>query len=440
MVIIKNAKMTFLNLISNDICHPENVHLQPGPTLFCNQCQNSFNVYELITKPSTDHFRSSQLAEAFFEWTGDENVPMNFTLVDLEGLFPVCVVGQSLNRVKKGLRLLKALNGPFMTRSEINHFPDMDTFLIDFLNIVNEHSNEESSQARAILDVLIKGMHDLLSCKEIINPFETYFNDLVPYVKKCLSQWEPVHLSEEYPNLAHELLVHLQLSSAIRQSFGKYSIPFDIIHVMVSSYICSADMSVVGNWVLDFMARVCRGQFFWKAYPDCPFVAKMNRVIQQNIDHRKHAAYAQTLKAIRLGDAIEYYSEYLRPFHQVQMYLKSQFCSKNDSVAEMAFNQIFPAVCFQDHGDCLGFMVGSSYLMQIMKRSNGNPPKGSCKKAKQLHAKIQKFVGKIQKFDSGPFLFWTLDTFQLFLMSDSSYEQEIQDLFGIVLDINQDGN
>lgn len=440
--------MHFLNLVQTDICHPEKVSLVEGPALFCNQCQKGFNVYEYITKISADHFRSSHLAQAFHEWTGDEKVPMNFTLVDLEGIYPKTIVGQSLNRVLKSLRLLKALNSPFTTRPQVDRFEDMNKFLIDFLGIIYEHRDAESSHARNILDMIIKTMYQLLTnSKDTIDLFDTYFNDLVPFVQQCASEWQPLEVNDSFPNLAVELLAHLQISSAIRKTFGKFSIPFDMIHVMVCSFACSVDMDVVGNWIMDFTARVCRGRFFWKSYPDCPFVKTMNQIIQREILRRKHLTFYNTLKAIQRGDSAEHYSTFLQPFHETQMFLKGKFCmGKYDRVKEMAFVQMFPAVCFQDHGDQLGFTIGYNYLVQTINRNNGRLTKGLFKTAKSLHQTVQKFVGKIKDFETMPSQFqntqlhWTMDTFKLFLASDPDYEEEILNVIKTLVDNKQDGN
>lgn len=437
--------MHFLNLIQTDICHPEKVSLVSGPALFCNECQKGFNIYEYITRISNDYFRSSQLAQAFYEWTGDENVPMNFTIIDVEGIFSKTIVGQSLNRVVKSLRFLKALNAPFTTQSHVDRFEDMNEFLADFLKIIHEHPDSESSEARQMLDNILETMYQILnSSKNSIDFFDTYFNDLVPFVQQCEPKWQPVHVNDSLPNLAVELLTQLQISSAIRKTFGKFSISFDMIHVMVCCFACSVDMDVVGNWVMDFMARVCRGQFFWKSYPDCHFVKIMNRIIRH---HVKKSDHFNILRNIRSGESIEHYSTFLVPFYELQMFLKGIFCrGKNNRVKEMAFFQMFPAVCFQDHADQLGFTIGYNYLVQTLNRNNGRVVKGIFQTAKSLHGTVQKFVRKINDFETMPGqhqntqLLWTMDTFKLFLASDPNYEEEIKNLMKMLIYNKQDGN
>lgn len=434
--------MSFMNLIWNDLCHPDKINLTSGPMLFCTECRKSLKIYEYVTKPSDDHFRSSVLAEAYFAWTGDENVPMNFILVDLQGIYPKTIFGQSLRRVRKSLRLLKALNAPFLSsRQPIDCKSETDSFLIDFLNIINEHPNSDSTHARMMLDALIKAMHDLLSCKDVINPFETYFEELVPYVQKCFTDWEPLEVNDSFPNLASELLAHLQISSAVRQVFGKFAIPFDVIHVMVGAYTCSVDMDAVGNWVLDFMARVCRGQYFWKNYPHCSFVEKLNRLIRIEIAPTKHAKFCETLRPIRKGESCEYYSTILIPLNEVQQFLRRKFKTNDDKSTEMAFNQLFPTVCFQDHADHLGFTMGYNYLIQNINSNHGKITKGIYKTAKFIHLSVAKYIRKIQQFENAsqdPIL-WTMDTFKLFLASDPDYEKEISETIKTLLDNNQDG-
>lgn len=439
-------RMHFLNLVQTDICHPEKVSLVAGPALFCHQCGKGFAVYEYITRISTDHFRSSELAQAFREWTGDENVPMNFTVVDLEGIFSKTIVGQSLNRVLKSLRLLRAINAPFTTRPQVDRFEDMNNFLFDFLNMVKEHP--ESTAAREIINDVLHSMYELLNTsKESIDLFSTYFDDLVPFVQRCVPDGKPIRVNDSFPNLAREMHEQLQLSSAIRKQFGKFSIPFDMIHVMVCSFACSVDMDVVGNWVMDFIARVCRGRFFWKSYPDCPFVETMNRIVYREVLSRAGSDHYKTLTKITTGKSIEHYSTFLMPFHELQMFLKGKFCrGRHDRVQEMAFHQMFPAVCFTDHGDQLGFTIGHNYLVQTLNRNNGRIVKGMFKTAKSLHRTVQKFIAKIRDFETMPDgspntqLLWTVDTFQLFLASDPEYEAEIKSVLRTVVGNKQDGN
>lgn len=407
-----------------------------GPTLYCNLCRKGFDVYEYVKTPSSDHFRSSRLAQAFSEWTGDENVPMNFTVVDVEGIFPKTIAGQSLSRVRKSLRLLKTLNAPFVdtpTRLETNRLPETETFLVDFLNIIYEHPNTESSNARMVLDGLIRAMHDLLSSKDMADPFECYFNDLVPYVQQCLPDWQRLAVDDSHPNLAAQLLVHFQTSAAVRKTFGKFSIPFDVIHVMVSCFACSVDMEMVGNWVLDFMGRICRGDFFWKRHLESPFVQTMNHVLKREITPKKlrQRELYDVVKNMRLGDSSEHYSTFLKPFHEVQMLLRKYFRVNDESVKEMAFVQTFPAVCFQDHGDQLGFTMAYNFIVQTINSNNGVVPKGTFKTAKQIHKKVQKFVHKIKDFETAN-MPWTIHTFQLFLTSDPDYEREISETLGML--------
>lgn len=169
--------MAFLNLIRQDLCHAESLVLGPGPTLYCTACQKQVMViYDTINQPHEDYFRSSQLAQAYAAWTGDEQVPMSFPLSHIEGIYDLIVTGQPLNRVRKSIRLLRALNAPFTTEAHVQLTPDMQTLLPDFLNIIYEHPHAESTNERKALHALMKSMHDILSVKDALNPFETYFS------------------------------------------------------------------------------------------------------------------------------------------------------------------------------------------------------------------------------------------------------------------------
>lgn len=421
--------MEFLNLIQ--VCHPQDVVLMPGPKLGCNRCQTVVmeDVYASILQPHTDYFHSSALAQAYHAWTGDEGVRLNFPLVDLTGIYSTVVCGQSMGRVRRSIRLLRALNAPFTTRPEVEVEQDMNDFLKDFLNIIHEHPSAESANERLLLEALMHAMHDMLSQKDILNPFETYFSHLVPYAQKCLPQWQPLPAQDEDPNLAKELLFQLMRSCSIRNTFGRYALPFDVLHVMVACYACSSDMDVVGNWALDFLVRICRGNFFWTRFPDNPFVESMRRLLETEISYRKHTDFYKVLRVIRKGEVSEHYSVLLDPFHQLQAFLKDRFKIPEVSpdVLDLAFSYTFPAVVFPQHADQLGFTMGYNHILMTMNRKNGQIPKGTYKTARRVHETVKRFIDRVMQFDSIR-LEWTVDTVKLFLASDPEFEQEIMEV------------
>lgn len=423
--------MLFLNLLGSDLCHRESVVLRPGPALFCDVCQKNVipNLYEYINRPHEDYFRSSDLAQAYGAWTGDENVPLSFPLSHIEGIYDTIVVGQPLHRVRKSIRLLRALNSPFTGERATLPLDDMKSFLADFLNIIYEHPDAESSDERKALDALMKSMHSIASVPNAIDPFEMYFSVLVPYVQTCMRDWQPFAAEPEHPNLARELHLQLVRSHCIRKVFSRYAIPFDVIHVMVGCFTCSCNMTVVGNWAIDFLMRICKGDFYWKNYPDCIFVKTMQRLVQHLINRNNHSDYYKfVIRPIRIGESVLQYSQLWYPLHEAQALLKKKYTLPHvpADVMDMAFVQMFPATLFTDHADQLGFTMGYNHLIMTVNRRNGHLPKGAFKKARLIHDVVRRVVQRVQEFDAGhqkPI--WNLDMLKLFFASDPHFHDEI---------------
>lgn len=428
--------MTFLNSIRSDVCHADHLVLTPGPALFCTVCQKQVLVIaDYINQPNADYFRSSHLAQAYAAWTGDDQVPMSFPLSHVSGIYDGIVVGQPVSRVRKSIRLLRALNAPFTTEPQVDPVPEMQTFLSDFLNILYEHPMEEASKEREALHALMKSMHDLLSVKDALHPFDTYFTVLVPFVQKCLTEWQPLPAEPEQENCARELHTQFIRSHAIRCAFSRYAIPFDVLHVMVCCYACSCNMEVVGNWALDFLARVCRGEFYWQRYSQSPFIQKMQHLLRGSFGYGSEF-YKHVIRPIKSGEAKDHYSVMWRPLHEMQTVLKKKFVFPNlpSDLLELAFQQAFPAVLFTDYADQLGFMMGYNHLILTVNRRNGLLPKGAFKKARRIHDVTQRFVQQFRQFDEGNTKpIWNMDMLRLFFASDPDFHTEIRDVVQLLV-------
>lgn len=435
----------FLNLIHRDLCHAEAVVPHPGPALYCTACRKTPipNVYEYINQARPDYFASSELAQAYAEWTGDAQVPMSFPLSHIEGILDTVVVGQPLERVQKSVRLLRALNAPFTTDPNVEHVPDMDTFLPDFLNILYRSPAADTPDEQKALEALMKCMHDIFSQRDALNPFDIYFKVLVPYVTACLTDWHPFAAEPPHPNLARELHTQLVRSFYVRQLFGRYAIPFDVIHVMVGCYACSCNMDVVGNWAIDFLARVCRGEFFWQRFPQCVFVRAMQALVDREINYKRNTHYYKSVvKHFKSGDVIDQYSQMWQPLHEVQAYLKRRYFDLPhlqkvpSDVLDMAFAHTFPAALFRDCADQLGFVMGYNHLIMTMNRRSGYVAKGAFKKARLIHDVVRRFVTKLLAFDAGNAsqkAVWNLDMVRLFFASDSDFQAEIMKVIHILV-------
>lgn len=445
----------FLNLIQSDLCphhhSPDDaLVLGPGPALHCRVCQTAVipDVYAHINRPSADYFLASQLGQAYAQWTGDLNVPISFPLSHIDGIRDTVVVGQSLERVEKSIRWLRALNAPFTTdpvaggggAAAAGH--EMDTFLRDFLSIIYQHPPAETSDERTALNALMKSMHGILSARDAVNPFETYFQVLVPYVQRCFSSWQPFPAEPVHSNLARELHTQLIRSFRIRQLFGRYAIPLDVMHVMVACYACSCSMDVVGNFAIDFLVRICRGQFFWAQFPHCVFVQAMQQLVRARIHPRKNSHWYQcVVRPFKEGQAIHMYSQMWTTLHDVQRALKGHFRVPDTTpdMLDMAFAHTFPAVLFQDCSDQLGYTMGYNHLIMALNRHNGQLPKGAFKKARRIHDVVQRFVNQILAFDEGKdTAIWDLDMVKLFFARDENFHQEIMEVVHMVVTEDDD--
>lgn len=438
--------MDFLNLIQTKICHLDAIELLAGPRLYCNRCQKNVigNLYEYISRPDPEnYFRSSALAQAYAAWTGDLQVPISFPITDIEGIHDCVNIGQPLQHVRKSVGLLRALNAPF-TDQPLERTNLDNQFLTEFLHIIYEHpkSTGESSHERMALDALIKSMHTILTVTA--NPFDTYFNVLVPYVQKCVpASFQPFPSEKEDANLAKELYVQLIRSFRIRKIFGKYAIPFDVLHVMVCCYACSNNMDLVGNWALDFLIRICRGEFFWEAQDANPFLEAMQRLVAGEYSYRKKTdCYQSVIKPIRSGESIEHYSRMWQPLHEMQAYLHRRFTipGVSQDVLDVAFTHCFPALLFTKHSDQLGFTMGYNHLIMTMNRRNGHLPKGAFKQAKRVHGVVKRFVERVLQFEGSRHIIWTLDTVKLFFASDPHFEEEMMQVIRMLVeDVEEEG-
>lgn len=432
--------MPFVNLLRDIVCHPESVAVSSGRTLYCGTCQKELipDVYAFVLQPFEDHFHSSALAQAFHAWTGDDRVPMTFPVVDLEGILSKRVVGQTLKRVRECVHLLRAINAPFTSDPSAGASPPDLTngFLARYMESVVAHQKSvEMSTEQRMLNHIVQGMLQVVRSDEFAEPFDFYFQTLVPFVRNCAMSWTPFPALPPEANAAKELLIQLQRSDQIRRTFGIYSVPFDVIHAMVASYGCSHDLEMVGNWVLDFMVRLCRGSYFWKRYPDCVFVKAMHRCLSTEVTRRNHMPLYRVLQQIRQGQAVHGLSSLWKPYLQLVALVdqKYQVRGMSSDVLRMACHQMFPAVLFEDHADQVGFTMATAHLVMTVDHRSGQVPKGGFKKARQIYETIQRFVLKVCQFESDPPTIWTLDTLRMFLLCEPHLEKEIVSVVQLLL-------
>lgn len=426
--------MHFLQMIRNTLCHPEAIVLRNGPSLHCETCQQEVNLYAMIAEASDTHFRSSQLAQAYFAWTQDDQVPLTFTLLDIEGILPKRVRGQTLHHLQKCVQFLRAVNGPFTTEP-CPPPDDMGDFFKQYVGILSRHRIESlNDDQNAMLKGLLNGMEQLVQSDEFANPIEYYFQKLVPFVQRAHTAWIPLEASPPKATVAEEIWEQLKRSSAIRKTFGPYSIPFDIIHVMMGCYVGSSDADLVSNWVLDFMVRVCEGRYFWSAYPESPFVKAMQHFLQKEITYRNRVHLYQVIREIQKGNAIDCLPVFWQHFAELQKFINEKFNVPQVpyDVTQVAIEQTFPAVLFQECSDYLGFIIAMGYISIHTQVKKGIIEKGSFKKARGIHKTISSLVQAVRKFNASSEILWTNDTLQQFFVSIPNLEQELVQLIQLI--------
>jgi hypothetical protein len=373
------------------------------------------------------------LAQAYSEWTGDEDVPANFVIIDVEGILPTRIIGQPLRRIKETVLLLRALNAPFTTVPITNKPTElMEKFLSNYIQSI-QIPKDISSSEQTLFNQLITNMHHALHSKEFPNPFDFYFEKLVPYVKACKEEWTLLEPVNEL-NMAKELLLLFRQSYEIRQNFSAYSIPFDVIHVMLGCYVCCCDLNVVANWALDLMSRVCDGKFFWKRFESCRFVQAMERLLKTEVTFKNRTDLYYVIRHIREGNSAECLSNFLPQYSQLERLVKEKFPNYYNAsdIAEFASHQLFPAVLFENHNDQLGFSVGLGHVACSIHPRTGQVKKGTYSTARKIHRVISRFIESVQKFNQIPNL-WTLDTLQQFLVQEPRLEKDILEIAKLVL-------
>ncbi|GFW62016.1 uncharacterized protein TNCV_4670411 [Trichonephila clavipes] len=210
--------MNFLELLRPHLCHdPDCMSIvalsnQP-PAIRCETCQQMPipNVYQFIREAANaDLLGACHLAQMYHVLTGDEEVPVPFALVSVEGILPKRVDNQPIRRLYASVKILKALNAPF-TQNATMETPtvEMQHFLTDYMNAITHAKPQEPlrESEKMVLNHLIQNLHQAMESKEFKdNKFDFYFQKLVPYVKACREDWTPLPPEEEESNLMKQLL------------------------------------------------------------------------------------------------------------------------------------------------------------------------------------------------------------------------------------------
>ncbi|GFY55243.1 uncharacterized protein TNIN_321881 [Trichonephila inaurata madagascariensis] len=324
------------------------------------------DVYHFIREAANvDLLGACYLAQIYYVLTGDEQVPVPFALVSVEGILPKRVDDQPIPILYASVKILKALNAPFIQNATIETpTVEMQHFLTDYMNAITHAKPQEplKESEKMVLNHLIQNLHQAMESEEFQdNKFDSYFQKVVPYVKACREDWVPLPPEEEKSNVMKQLLNQLQRSMTIRKMFTCYCTPFYIFHVLVGCYACCSDIGMVANWALDLMARICRGQFFWKEYESCDFVKQILRGIKSDVSYKRNTDMYYVMRSIQKGEGIECLSENFAKSGQLEKLVKEKIQDPMDLV-DMVPHQLFPNILFDHHADQLAFNIAMEHV------------------------------------------------------------------------------
>ncbi|KAF8784052.1 Deoxyuridine 5'-triphosphate like protein [Argiope bruennichi] len=422
--------MDFLNLIESHICHGrQNVRLVDGISLQCSLCQSKIieNIYT-FTSSQEDPFVSSRLAEAFARWTGDENVPVSFILIDVEGILPSRISGQSLKVVRETVEALKALNYPFTNegKNDVMMTPLMVNFNDRYVGAICDITAKFTADTseKIIVNQLIETLNQLVESSDKFNVFDYYFKKLVPFVKSFDRTWIPLPPENynENDTLVGQLMDQLKRSSIIRKRFSQYCLLFDVIHIILGCYVCNTDFQAVSNFVLDLMARVCRGQFFWKNYESHELVQTIQQVLKTSISYKQRPEFHYVIREIRQGNAVESLSNFLPQY----ILLKSFLYNKLPQFDSIVINELFPAILFEDYASQGAFSMALMHVSRNMNPKTGQVKKGTYQTARRMGRFIKTFIERVKEFDTIK-IPWTLDVLKLFMVAKEILNSGIKD-------------
>ena len=433
--------MEFLNHVQPLLCHdPQYVKVvtaadsQPG--LQCQYCLQMLPVYAYVDQVAErDANEACRLAEMYYEWTGDHKIPVRFPLIGIDGLLPKVIENQTLGRISTSVRLLKWLNAPFTQNAEVTSIDTIKVHLNDLLkNCIekmkesqkNESRESENASSFNVMNSLVEMFESRVTDTNCIG-FELYINTYVPFVKSCKNDdtlWLPPDTACTKP-LIGQLKEQLLRSQAIRKLYSMYCYPFDIFHVIAGSYSCCSDIDVLQNWLLDFVIRVCRGQFFWKQFESNLQIQHLLNVLKKEVTFKRHNDLHYLVKQIRDGEGIECMSENLFKYGQLE-----QLLSEKNSETLMRFQ--FPNVLFDNHYDQLAFTISLIVLQMSVNRRTGQVLKGTYSKVRHLSNLVKNVIRQLHEFDQRVNLPWTDSTFQLFLASNKQLGEQLKEVMKII--------
>lgn len=451
---------TFLKLVSSKLCHGESaIVLGDGPSLQCITCHNTPipDVYDYICSQNREPLDSCRLAQAYYAWTGDEETPVSFILIGGgDGILSARIERQLLSRLRDTVLILEAVNAPFLTTPGI-HEPGTESreytekFAANYVKAMEETADMCKASiprnTHIVLNQIMKHMHTALENSECPEMFKYYFEKLVPFVKHCNPDGIITGFQSSISplNWAHRLVLRMEESQKIRHAYSQFSIPFDVMFVMLGCYVSNVNVDVVSNWMFDLMTRICNGQFFWKQHSsECISVKALQGFMSSHFDRRRNTKLYYVLREIYRGNAAESLSSFLPQYAQIDKLVREKFRipGASESLVQVAIMHFFPSVLFGDPAEHYAFTIALAHVATHMDSKTGQVVKGTYSKARTIYRTLKKFFQGVKRFSEIQNC-WTKDTLDQFFVYESELQDEILALAKLlVLEVegDDDGN
>lgn len=442
----RNKIMDFLHRIQPSLCHEaSHMHIkrEPCPAVECQLCQNYPipNIYEYVHQmANTDFVEACHVAQLYCEMTGDGEIPVPFVVIGLDGIKSERVNGQTLNRLKAAATLLKALIAPFTAQSDACDISKLNDYMDDYFQLIQTQLKgmEFKPTEKLVVRQLFQHMHQVMDSKDYREEkFNYYFDTLVPFVKTYHSQtWPRLDACQE-PNLVKQIIHLLKQSQWIRQTFGCYSFSLDLFHTLAACYVCSSDFNVVTNWALDFLVCICRGKYFWKNFEFTPTIQQARKILKTEVTYKRNTDLYYVLREMQKDDAMESMSENWQKYSQLTKLIMEKIQAPPELESLLTSN-LFPNILFDNSTQQLAFSLAMAYASRSCHSKTGQFAKGAFSRARRLYHTIIDLINILLKFDAEYVLPWTVETLEMFTVSDPKIETAIESLAGVVFENDEE--
>lgn len=418
-------------------CHGEQNIIVADRKVSCTECHAV--LMDVPSHIASLRFRESSLFVKYYvEKTGDLQIPCKVVLLDVPGIRPT-EFEVPYQRLLSAIQLFGVVNGEFFDytggdlfqRSLTLRSKIIEHFISNYISMVHGLKYERED-IDSLIKSLLEQMKNVFDTDQY-NIIEYYLNVLCPYVKGL----RPFRLMERRLDVESAGDCFVQLSRdavTIRQEFGRFCIPFDIMFVMIYAYLCSSDLELVANFVFDLLARICRGHF-----DDRSLVHSIcENAVAKEISFKNNTDLHYLVKNFREGTVMDLISmEFIEKFSRMQKLIliefNKHFVAPNATVQSYAFSQAFPFVLFPPRSDYYAFMCAIGFLLRKIDTTHGRFEKGVVANSKRIFRFIAAYTRKVVEFEVGQMVdYWTLDLFKLFLSSDEDLVEKFKEFLELL--------